>query len=693
MSEPRDTRPFSHRRPWNTDRFWFGVCYYPEHWDEATRARDPERMAAAGITVVRMAEFAWDRMEPKQGHFDFSLFDAVIAALASHGVRTILCTPTAAPPRWLTRAQPEVLRVDAQGVRQEHGSRQHACTTHPAFRAHSRRITQAMADHYRGNRAVVGWQTDNEFHCHFSECHCPACQDAFREFLRRRHGTVDALNHAWGNPFWSQTLDSFDEAQTPRDKLPTYQNPGARLDYVRFLSDAVAGFQHEQVAILRAANPRWFITHNGTFANIDFRGPFTRDLDVLGKDLYPMFTRDARQRPIDQAQNCDRARCLSGNFFVPETHGGAGGQPGYALDTPAPGEMRQLAFATIARGADSLMLFRWRSCRFGAEEYWCGILDHDNVPRRRYRELQQMGSELARLGPAVLGTSVRVEAAIAWGDFDSHAALDSYGAGTPGDKGAMACVHRLLFTAGYAVGMVHPEDELTGVKLFWVPHWELFKPEWIAPLTRWVEAGGVLVVGARSGTRDVENRIVAETWPGCLRPLVGSTVEEFGRIGHPESRPLTLRLGGRELPGEHWYEHLQPDAGTEVVGTWVGQHLDGVPAVTRRKVGRGWAYYLGTWSTEATVSALLPELLRETGLAPQPGARAGVQVVCREGAGKRLWFLLNHRDDETEVDVPEPGLDLLTDRRAAGRLRLPRFGVAVIQTKLDVSPDPIHYTG
>jgi beta-galactosidase len=167
-----------HLRPSQFPNFLFGVAYYPEHWPRDQRLADPARMAAADVNVVRLAEFAWDRMEPRLNEFDFSLFDETINRCGDVGIDTILCTPTAAPPRWLTAAHPDWLRVDADGRTMTHGSRQHCCTTNRGFRAASRRITQAMADHFAANPRVIGWQTDNEFHCHFSECHCPACLSA-----------------------------------------------------------------------------------------------------------------------------------------------------------------------------------------------------------------------------------------------------------------------------------------------------------------------------------------------------------------------------------------------------------------------------------------------------------------------------------------------------------------------------------
>ncbi|MBA3685435.1 MAG: beta-galactosidase, partial [Planctomycetes bacterium] len=477
---PLGRADLSHRRPANFDRFWFGVCYYPEHWDAATRRDDAARMRDAGITVVRMGEFSWDLFEPKEGDYRFGFYDEVIGHLAEHGISTMLGTPTAAPPRWLSLAHPDIHRVDGKGVRLEHGSRQHACHMSPVFDRHSQAITRAMSSHFRGNRHVVGWQTDNEFHCHFSECHCANCQVAFAHFLERRYdGDIAALNDAWGTAFWAQTYRSFSEVPTPRE-LPTWINPGHRLDYVRFLSDGVTRFQRAQVEILRGTDPKWFVFHNGLFGNLDYRGDFTRDLDVLGFDSYPMFTLDPEYRAAAHAWNLDAARSWSGNFIVPEQQSGPGGQPGYFHDHPEPGELRQMTWRSIARGADALLYFRWRTCRFGAEEYWCGLLDHDNVPRRRYDEVARIGKELRTVGPLLMGTSVRVDCAVAGADLVVTAAEQSFHLGLPNHDAWTP-----LYTAGYAVGFVHPADDLAGLKLYIVPHWAAFDPAWVPALERW----------------------------------------------------------------------------------------------------------------------------------------------------------------------------------------------------------------
>jgi beta-galactosidase len=681
----------SHKRPAKLERFYYGSPYYPEHWDEATRAADPERMAAAGWNMVRMAEFAWDRMEPHEGEYDFSLFDETIRRLGERGIQTMLCTPTATPPRWLSYRHPEILRTTADGVRLQHGSRQHACYSSDVLREYSRRITRAMAEYFKENSLVVAWQTDNEFNCQFSECHGPCCQSAFQEFLRERYqGDIQALNLAWGAAFWAQSYTSFEEIETPKPDRPTHPNPSQVLDYHRYISWSVTRFQHDQVEILRAANPNWFITHNGLFRHIDYRGPFTQDLDVLGYDVYPFFNFNPSTRVQTQAFNLDHARAWSGNFFLPEQQSGPGGQGGYFHDTPEPGEMRRMAYQSIARGADSLLFFRWRTARFGQEEYWCGVLDHDNVPRRRYQEAAQLGEELKRVGPAVLGTSVLVNVGIAAADqvvYDAHLPLSM---GLPSPEQMAREAHGFFLRQGFAAGCVHPADDLSDLELYVIPHWAVFDPAWLNPLTDWVNRGGVLVIGARTATKDLNNHVIAETPPGVLASLAGVTVEEYGRQNNPGERPLWVYLPADEYQAQHWYEALRPidGRGAQVLATWRGRHLDGQPAISARKVGQGYVVYVGAYLTEALLEGLLPELEKLRPLTRLwPFAPAGVQVVCRQSAEKELWFFINGSETPATIErVPPGGQNLVTGQPAAEPLTLAPNDVAVIQAPREATP-------
>ncbi|MCC5846468.1 MAG: beta-galactosidase [Verrucomicrobia bacterium] len=641
------TQP-SHLRPVPVSTFWFGACYYPEHWDEGTRREDAKRMRDAGMNVVRMAEFAAEVLEPAPGQFDFRLFDDVIEELARHGISTILGTPTAAPPRWFTLAHPDAVQVDARGVSLQHGSRQHVSQSHPEVRAYSQRVTRALAEHYAENPHVIGWQTDNEFNCHFSEDHSAAAQTHFQEFLAQKYaGDIHALNRAWGNTFWSLSYGDFSEIPTPREQAPTHANPSHQLDYARFLDWRITRFQREQVEILRAFQPKWFVFHNGCFSKIDYRGEFVRDLDFLGYDSYPFFSWDVRDRGAGHAFNLDRTRAWSGNFIIPEMQSGPGAQSSYFHDTPEPGEIRRMTYTALARGADSLLYFRWRTCRYGAEMYWCGILDHDNIPRRRYEEVARIGRELKKVGPEILGTSVQMDVAIALADYEAMEAHATLPYGVPGLSNSAETLHRWFHEQGYACGCAHPDDVLEGLSLFILPHWEVVNPAWIPNLKAFVERGGTLLIGARSGTRDRNNHVISETPPGVLAELAGVRVSEYSRKNIPDQRPWQLNWEGEHLVAEDWVEILAPDAGTEVLATWTSRHAAGTPAITRKAFGNGQVLYAASGLTASWIQTLGPRLCEQARLQPVlPGCPPGVEVVRRGDPGKTLWFFMNHNDGE-----------------------------------------------
>jgi len=709
MTETRPVSgPLSAWRTLALDRFLLGVAHYPEHVDESFLERDAQRIADAGFNVVRMGEFAWNLFEPRLGKFEFGLFDRAIAVLGAHGIGTILCTPTATPPRWLTAAEPEILRVTAAGTPHRHGSRQHADTTNPRFAEHSRRITRAMAEHYRDNAHVIGWQTDNELNTSFSESFSPAAEQQFRDFLVRRYQSIDALNRAWGTSFWAQSYDSFDQVSLPYPMTPVASNPSHLLDYHRFLAQATAFFQHQQVEILRATNPDWFIYHNiGAIRDLDMRGQLATDLDFLGYDIYP-FLFDERLRgghAYLPAFHLDLVRGAAGNLIVPEQQSGFGSQPGFATSVPEPGEMRRMAFSSVARGVDGLMFFRWRPAHFGAEIYWMGVLDHDDIPRARFEEAKRFAGEAARLAPDILGTTVHLDVGIAGPDFDNEEALKTYSLGLPAPQNAAMPLHRHCYERGIACGFVHPEDELHRLKLFFVPHWALWEPRWTPMLERFVESGGTLVVGARTGAHTPDNQMIRETPPGSLRALCGVAVEGFGPLP-PEGAPgldnshfvlptsvaaipaessrreYTLSLHGQGFRAACWYERLVPDAGTEVLGRWSSRFLDGEAAITMRTVGRGRAVYLGTFLTPSLTEALFSALFDAAGVKPLvPALPKGVEVTLREAPGRALLFLQNTRVDPVEVTGLPEGTELLGDAPVRdGRLSLEGYGCGVIRS-------------
>jgi beta-galactosidase len=696
LREDRSPGRISPWRPLSVDRFLIGVCHYPEQEPRDMIAYDARLMAEAGLETVRLGEFAWNVLEPEEGQFEFDLFDEAIATFGEHGIDTIFCTPTATPPRWLTKRHPEILRVDSLGRPLRHGSRQHVDLTHPEFRRHSRRITRALAEHYRDNPLVIGWQTDNELNTHFSETHSEGAQHAFRLWLRERYGDVGALNRVWGTVFWSRNYGSFDEVETPIHDLPASADPSHMLDYHRFLADSTRDFQRDQVTILRVVNPDWFVFHNiGRHNDIDLRD-FGADVDVMGVDLYPLLRDEVTRAGLGytQAVQLDAFRGWCGNFIVPELQQGGGAHPKIATAVPEPGELKRFTWSSVSRGADGIIWFRWTTSRFGAEAYWMGVLDHDRVPRRRFQELKETIAELKVRREQILGTSVDMDVAILAADWTNEMAQSAMSLGLPSLAELSLPLHHHCYTRNIRCGFASPGDDLSRAKVAFVPHLAVWDDRWTEPLRRFVETGGVLVIGARSGTRDENNHVLQRTPPGPLTELSGVNVIEFGRLpaagasgiisggvfqveggqrgslAESARRAHSLDLGGeRPLRAAYGYELLEPAAGVEVIGRWASRWLEGMPAITRRRLGAGEVVYVGTYLTHELVHDLFEPIFAAVGVAPILNAPPGVEATTRSGPAGSLMFLQNCLAEPVEVTT------------ASGLVSLPSYGCAVLDVR------------
>ncbi|MER8769728.1 beta-galactosidase [Mesorhizobium sp. M0189] len=711
MNKTSNGRALSVWRTIQTDRFLVGAPHYPEHVDESYWDNDARRMAEAGFNVARLGEFAWHIFEPREGTFDFDLFDRAIEGLARRGVNTILCTPTATPPRWLTAKHPEILRLDGNGRSMGHGSRQYADTSSPVFRDYSRKITRAMADHYRDNANVIGWQTDNELNTSMPESYSPSALKEFQAYLQETYKTIDRLNFAWGGDFWATAYGDFREIVFPLDFSPSFPGPGHLQDYHRFLAFSTARFQHDQVEILRATNAGWFIFHNlGGLRDIDFRGQFSTDLDFVGYDIYPFlydeFFRLGNHAKI-QALHLDICRGFSGNYIVPEQQSGFGAQPGFCTLTPEPGEMRRMAMSSVARGADGIMFFRWRPAHFGAEIYWMGIIDHDDVARRRYDEARQFATEMMALKDKILGTHVRMDVGIAGSDFDNQEAHKTFPIGLPSPQDDATLLHQYCYDRGIACGFIHPEDDLSKLKVFYVPHWVIWKDSWTERLQVFAENGGTVIVGARTGTRDENNHVIRETAPGrSLSKLTGVRVEDFGRLAAPGANGLfntMSRSGGLVIPpdrpaessrrirrytfGNHefdagyFYENLAVEPEVEIIGVWSNRYAVGAPAITSRAVGKGRVLYVGTYLTPELTAQLATRTFADANVEPLvPDLPDGVEVTMRENDERQLLFMQNIKDTPVAVTGVPAGSNLLDGKRpVSGVLTLDGYGCAIIE--------------
>ncbi len=589
-----------------------GVCYYPEHWPEAWWEQDARAMREAGISHVRIAEFAWSRIEPDPGRFDWGWLDRAVAVLGDAGLRVVLGTPTATPPKWLVDREPSILPVGEDGRTRGFGSRRHSSFSSEPWIRESRRIVTAIAERYGEVRAVAGWQIDNEFGCHDTvRSYGPEDLRAFRLWLERRYGSVERLNLAWGGVFWSAELRGFDEVTLPAGAV-TETAPAARLDFQRFCSDQVHEYCRMQASILRALSPGRFVTHNfmGRFTEFDHHavGP---ELDFASWDSYPLgfteqFRLDDAERelfaetahPDIAAFHHDLYRGIGrGRFWVMEQ------QPGPVNwapwnPVPKPGMVRLWSWEAFAHGAELVSYFRWRQCPFGQEQMHAGLQLPDRSRSPGGGEALQVAAELRAAGE--LPASVAAQVALV---FDYEAAWITGMQPQGADFAYLElCLrwYEAVRRLGQDVDLVAPGASLAGYRAVLVPSLPPLAGQGLAALR---EGDAAVLIGPRTGSKTASFEIPAELPPGPLQALIPMRVIEVASLRPGLSHPVTGSLAGA---ARRWRERVETPAAV------LARFGDDTPAV----VEAGRFTYLACWPDAALLAASVRHLLAAAGLQP-----------------------------------------------------------------------------
>ena len=647
----------------------YGGDYNPEQWPEAVWEEDVRLMGEAGVNLVTVGVFAWSLLEPEPGVFDFGWLDRLLDLLRGAGIGVDLATATASPPPWLSRLHPEILPVLADGTRLWPGGRQHYCPSSPAYRDAARRLVGALAGHYGEHPAVVLWHVNNEYGCHVSACFCDESASAFRTWLRRRYGTLPALNEAWGTAFWSQRYSDWEEVLPPR-RAPTFPNPTQVLDFRRFSSDALLDCYEMERAVLAERSPRVPVTTNfmGFFEPLDYWRWAARE-DVVSNDSYPDPSDPAAH--VGAAMVGDLMRSLGGGrpwILMEQSPNRVNWRQRNAVK--ASGQMRLWSYQAIARGADGVLFFQWRQSRAGAEKWHSAMVPHgprDSSPT--WREVVRLGAELGRLD-AVLGQRVRADVAIVL-DWESWWALE-----LPSKPSAdirlldrVEACYEPLHRANVTADFVPPQGDLSGYRLVLVPNLYLVSDAAAENLRRYVAEGGTLVVSFFSGMVDPSDHVRLGGYPGALRDVLGLRVDDF------EPLAAGQRVGLRFADGVDGSAHTWSEAITALGAEAVATSEGGGPAVLRHSFGLGVALYVGTALEPAAMDRFLRRVWAEAGVLAVASVPHGVEAVRRGG----LLFLLNHGVEEVDVSVPSGCMELIAGRAVeTGRLRLGPRDVAIV---------------
>ncbi len=661
--------------------FFYGCDYYPEHRPESFWEGDARQMQEAGFNVVRIGEFAWARMEPTEGQYDWGWLDRAIEVLHRHGLLVVLGTPTAAPPPWLVATHPEILPRDCHRRVRHAGSRRHYCPNSPTYQEYTRRIVTALAQRYGADERVIGWQIDNEFGCHDTGlCYCDTCAARFQEWLRERYGSLEALNEAWGTVFWSAIYRSWDEIPLPW-AAPAEHNPAHLLDFLRFGTDSFRQYQQLQIDILRKHAPGQLITHNympfhsRELNFYDLAAP----LDFVSWDNYHFYG----ATPALVAATHDlywgmKAR----NYWVMEQQVS---QVNWAPYNPVfrPNEVGLKVWQSVAHGADGILYFAWRATTRGAEIYHSGLLDYSNRPTRGYEEARQIGQILQRLAPYLEGSVPPAEVAILH-DYASRWSLDiqPHNRDLADDetfRRALMGPYEALWARNIPVHILRaaPEADLSVYKLVILPALNLVGPELARRLVDYVQGGGTLIATARTGFKDEYGRVPGQP-PGHLADLLGVVVEEFDSLPPDRHNRVRFVYGPTgSVPVSLWMEVLQP-TGAQPLAVYEEDFYAERPAATISGVGRGRALYVGVLADAEFYGPLMGWLLPQLGIHSPLATPEGVEAKVRMGPRGRVLFLLNHNGQPVRVSLPVPAKDIVSEERLEGAVELGPRGARIL---------------
>ncbi len=668
---------------------YFGVDYYPEHWPEEEWEKDATLMKDMNINIVRVAEFAWSKLEPREGNYDFSWLDKVIDILYGHGIQCIIGTPTAALPMWMTEKYSQILLVNSDGYRYSPGSRRDYCPNNQEYREFARKIVTKLVDHYKDNPAVVAWQIDNEIGISPSRCYCEPCRKLFQDWLKTKYGSLENLNKSWGTVVWSQEYQEWSEITVPK-KAVALHNPGLLLDFSRFSSDSFVQFLNIQVDIIKSVAPHQLVTHNviiHEFAEVN-NYMLGEKLDFVCWDNFPVYTDTENIHGIAFSHDfCRNIKDDRNHWQMEEQTGSVYGVGG---DIPER-KLTSYYWQSIARGADSLLVWRWKQGRIGCEWFFSGILNCDGSETRWTKEIKTFGKEFRQLTQDLSGTQIAAQVALlysyetAWA-FDQtkfqwhHGYVDLKGVY---DQRLRDYFYKPLYHANIPVDIISPTKDLSKYKLVVAPCLFVLGDEVKENLCRYVKDGGKLILTFDSGVKDENNARHEIPLPGKLRELIGiKIIDSNTRITSEDG--CSIRIVSSDLPQRDFAiteraEVLIPDK-AEIIAVYTNGPKRESASITRNRYGKGEVIYMGTLPTIKFIDVLYESLFKRYAIRKPPmDVPPSVEIMMRKKQRDKIYFLINHNQAEVEIDLKGKYAELLSGTYIEGKTKMNPYQTIVIR--------------
>jgi beta-galactosidase len=685
---------------------YFGVDYYPEQWvfpyggtaenPEAQWEQDAELMVKAGVNVVRLADFTWGICEPEDGKFNFDWLKRAMDVLGRAGIKTVLATPTAAPPLWLSKQHPQILPINEKGEVLHEGTRRAVCFNNDVYWNHSKRIVEAMAKALGKHPQLIAWQIDSGIGGHQTEWSFNRdTQLEWQNWLKLKYETVEQLNEKLGLRFLGQVVTSFDQVPMPM-RAPTPHNPALLLDWARFSSDTIVAFVSMQADVLRELTPSIPLTTNlralrRRFDHFDV----AKVLDFVSVESNAAIKAKASELACDidilRSLKKEDIRTPDGDcgFWVIEQKAGqVNWQDVNSLVRP--GVVRLFTYQLVSRGASGVLFYRWRQPRIGNEKFSGAVMSHHvRSDSRTFREISQIGEELKLLAPAIKGTRVVAESCILY-SHDSDWALQQ----PMQPNRAFNLRHHIqlfynaLHDRNISVDFARPSEDLSQYKLVFAPSLHLLSGGEVDMLKLYVQNGGTLVATFNTGLVDENNMAPSTGFPRDLTDLFGLEVLEFDPLPPGEENHLTFKGAfptSHLHPARLWCDIIEPKE-CQILATYAKDFYAGRPAMTMNTYGLGKALYLGTQSHDHFYYDLVGWLRQMCNLHPLLKVPDTVQVSMREKDGTKIFFLLNHQNSPVRIQFYKPMHDFLTGNTFSGNYDLPPHGVLVLDEHPELKP-------
>lgn len=660
-----------------------GGDYNPEQWKDTPEIwqEDMRLMKLANCNTMSVGIFSWAVLEPEEGVFDFSFLDTTMDNIARNGGKAVLATPSGARPHWMSDKYPEVLRVLPDRRRALFGVRHNHCFTSPVYREKTAKINRLLAERYKDHPALGMWHVSNEYG---GECHCPLCQAAFREWLKKKYeGDLERLNHAWWTAFWSHRYTSWEQVESPSPIGEQFVH-GQNLDWKRFVTDQTADFMHNETAPLREVTPNVPVTTNfmGFYPGLNY-WKLRKEVDVVSWDNYP----DWHMPDSDIAtavqtaflHDMNRSFLQKPFMMMESTPSLVNWKPYNKLKRP--GMHKLSSMQAVAHGSDTVQYFQWRKSRGSSEKLHGAVVDHCGHENTRvFREVADLGSLLQKLD-GVVGTMPESKVAVLY-DWENRWALDDLQGLQKEDKKYAETVlkhYAPFWKRGVSVDVLDFHQDISSYSLVIAPMMYMMEQKNIWRLKQYVENGGTLVCTYLTGTAD-ENDLC---WLGGipaedLKEVFGLWAEEIDTL-YPEERNALVLPDGTEYAVCDYCEIVHPTT-AEVQATYQSDFYAGQPAVCKNSYGKGTAYYIACRDTGEYTDALYEELLQQLQIpCVLQGLPEGVTAHMREGSGERYLFVENYSGKVAQFEIEKKYVDIETEHIIEGTITLDIYDVKVLK--------------